>query len=173
MQAGICELIERGYSLRAAAEAVGISCNTLYKWRRIGGKYRELLDAVDAAKERGLAKLFGIVLDSAEKGVEEVTVITYRKPVLDSRGQQKVDAQGRLMFEATSQVEKKRVRPRDWRAANALMQSWAPDRYGKHVVKHEGEITNPGLVPPVVKVQFGQEGQTFNFDGTEKQDKAP
>ena len=91
----------------------------------------------------------------AEKGSEEVEVVTYR------------DANGQVTSTKTTQ----RSSPRDWRAAMTILERRYPDKYGRKVVAHEGIPENPINVTPTVVMMFddgeGEEdaGEYVNGNG--------
>ena len=49
-----------------------------------------------------------------------------------------------------------------WQASAWLLERFCGDEFAKPEVKlkHSGEVNNPGATPPVIKIQFGEEGAT-------------
>lgn len=177
VQRRVCELVADGQTYEMAAMAAGIDVTTLTRWKRQGneaktGKYRVFRLAVLAAERRSNQKLYDIAKEQAERGVEEVRVTTQEVPVLDSKGNHvhKPDSKGRMQpqYRVTGRSTVSSRRPRDGKLALQMLSMRDPDNYGRQIVKHEGDMPNPGLPPPVVKISFGGEEETFNYD--EEQD---
>lgn len=132
-----------------ACRAAGINPATAQAWRRRGekaktGKYREFVEGFKRAREEGLQEMLEHVKKYAEKNIENVRITT------------KKDKDGNVI--SITEVRKKSPR---W--ALELMARWAPERYGKRVMKHEHENA-PEYTPPVLNIEFGTEDEKFDHD---------
>ena len=155
----IAEKVAAGMPCELAARTTGIAMSTYRSWKKRGdadgtGIYWDFFQAMEEAEAQSVNALVGIIWETANKGGQVVEIIEDYGPDGLLRGKR---------------VTRRRM-PKDWKAAERLLQIRFPEAFNRQYVHHAGDkgvtvnlVFDDGVgsddpPPPIVYTEQDQEG---------------
>ena len=154
----VIEVIESGGTYQAAADASGVSTDSIRRWRGQGararsGKFADFCRDFEAAEARAISKVEDVLYQSITDGIleERKHVKIEREPMYNANGQPLRDADGRVLYQEGRRIEEVHSQ-RTISHANLrwFLERRAPDRFPNvSKLEHSGAIDTGGPPPPV------------------------